>query len=324
MVRKKIAVLLLMSLFILAQASFAEVVESTESEEAIPVNPKPGLLKSFNNFTKELSNRLNGKKSEKETAADEKVISKKIPVKKESDIKQNGKLEVKSESVVEPKEKLVKEEKIVTETSPIEDTSSEVKTVVRTRTNRELRAARSLSAGINWGLINMWIPNKLGGNLQYNYSETTTIALDYQSAGYKAAVFDFKFGEIKESKYGVQIKSFGSSNTFFLSYSLMRYQFKAELGTDLFGPMSLPFAPLFDIGSLGLQFGLGNQWNWDNGFTFAVEWFSVYYHAFAKTKNTEIFNYLNANDRDKANKVVDLIYNLPIIELLKIQLNYSF
>lgn len=197
------------------------------------------------------------------------------------------------------------------------------KDVVRTRNSREIRMDRLLSLGLNWNLIAMWLPNKIGGNIAYNYSESTTILAEYQSQGVKAEAFDFKFGEIKESKYGIMLKSFDSSNTFYLSYGLMKYQFKAGLSTDLFG-VSVPFAPLFDISSMGFQFGMGNQINWDNGLTLGIEWFSIYVHMFAKSRNTEIFNYLNQSDKDKADKISNIIYNLPIIEILKVQLNYSF
>ena len=99
---------------------------------------------------------------------------------------------------------------------------------------------------------------------------------------------------------------------------------KAELAIELFGSKSLPIAPLFDIGSTGFQFGIGNQFNWDNGFTLGIDWVSIYLPYFSKTKNTEIFSLLDQTARDDANKIVDLIYNLPIIELFKVQLNYSF
>lgn len=212
----------------------------------------------------------------------------------------------------------------IKETIEAPGSEASVQEVVRTRTSRELRLQKTLSIGINWNFIAMWVPNKIGANASYNFSERKTILIEYQSASVKVGAFDINLGGIKEAKYGAILKSFGESNTFHLSYGITKYQFKAELGSDLFGPVNLPFLPLFDINSVGVQFGMGNQFNWDNGLTLGIEWFSIYFHTFAKNKNLEVFNYLNASDRDKANKAVDLIYNLPIIELLKIQFNYSF
>lgn len=324
MVGKKIVYIWVLSLLIYLPNAFSEVVESTESESTPPPKSQGERLRDrFNSFTKDISDSINSRKSDD----DEKVIQKNGEKNKN---KPSEKLTDKTEAPPKAPQNEAPVEKAIEQTSNSNtksdesETPDEARTVVRTRTSRELRANDSVSVGFNWNLISMWIPNKMGANLQYNYSENKTIAMEYQSAGYKAAVFNFKFGEIKESKYGVLLKSFGSSNSFYLSYGLMKYQLKAELGSDLFGPAGLPFAPLFDVSSMGFQFGLGNQWNWDNGFTLGIEWFSIYYHAFAKSKNTEVFKYLNVSDRDQANKVVDLIYNLPIFELLKIQLNYSF
>lgn len=204
------------------------------------------------------------------------------------------------------------------------DVSDQETVEFKEKTSRDLRVDKPMSLGLNWNFMSMWLPNKLGANFNYTLSAKKSLVLEYQSVGSKIEIFGFKFGEIKESKYGVLIRSFGDSNTFYFSYGLMKYQFKAELGVDLFGPVTLPIAPLFDISSVGFQFGLGNQIGWSNGLTLGIDWFSIYFHTFSKSRNTDIFNYLNTQDRDDLNKAVDLIYNLPIIEILRLQLNYCF
>ncbi|OYZ23014.1 MAG: hypothetical protein B7Y39_06530 [Bdellovibrio sp. 28-41-41] len=197
-------------------------------------------------------------------------------------------------------------------------------TTIERRTNRQLRYDKSVNLGVSWGLMSMWLPSKLGANLSYNFSERKTITAEYQSQSIKFPVFSIDLGGIRESKYGVILKSFGDSQSFYLSYGLMKYDFRAALSLSMFPGASVPIAPLFDFGSFGFQFGLGNQFMWENGFSLGIDWFSIYFHSFGKTKNTEIFNYMNASDRDKANGTIDLIYNIPIIEILKIQLSYAF
>lgn len=196
-------------------------------------------------------------------------------------------------------------------------------TTVERRTSRQLRYDKSVNIGVSWDMISMWLPSKLGASLSYNFSERKTLTAEYQSQSIKFPAFSLDIGGIRESKYGVILKSFGDSQSFYLSYGLMKYEFRASLDLSLF-PTSVPIAPLFDFGSLGFQFGLGNQFTWENGLSLGIDWFSIYFHSFNKTKNTEIFGYMNASDRDKANKTIDLIYNIPIIEILKIQLSYGF
>ena len=197
-------------------------------------------------------------------------------------------------------------------------------TTIERRTNRQLRYDKSVNLGVSWGLMSMWLPSKLGVNLSYNFSERKTITAEYQSQSIKFPVFSIDLGGIRESKYGVILKSFGDSQSFYLSYGLMKYDFRASLSLSMFPGASVPIAPLFDFGSFGFQFGLGNQFTWENGLSLGIDWFSIYFHSFGKTKNTEIFNYMNASDRDKANTTIDLIYNIPIFEILKIQLSYAF
>jgi hypothetical protein len=196
-------------------------------------------------------------------------------------------------------------------------------TTIERRTSRQLRFDKSVTIGVSWDMISMWLPSKLGASLSYNFSERKTLTAEYQSQSIKFPAFSLDIGGIRESKYGVILKSFGDSQSFYMSYGLMKYDFRASLDLSLF-PASVPIAPLFDFGSLGFQFGLGNQFTWENGLSLGIDWFSIYFHSFNKTKNTEIFGYLNASDRDKADKTIDLIYNIPIIEILKIQLCYGF
>lgn len=202
--------------------------------------------------------------------------------------------------------------------------TNKIDTTVESRTNRQLRYIKPINVNASWDLISTWLPSKLGANISYSFSERKTITAEYQSQSIKFPVFSLDIGGIKESKYGVILKSFGDSQSFYMSYGIMKYDFKASLSLSLFPTQSIPIAPLFDFGSLGLQWGLGNQFTWENGLTLGVDWFSIYFHALSKTKNTEIFSYMNASDRDKADKTIDLIYNIPIIEILKIQLGYSF
>ncbi|MBL7556674.1 MAG: hypothetical protein JNM24_12710 [Bdellovibrionaceae bacterium] len=211
--------------------------------------------------------------------------------------------------------------------SAVEDrteVSNQTDTTVEKRTNRQLRYIKPINVGISWGLVSMWLPSKLGANLSYNISERKTIALEYQSQSIKFPAFSLDIGGIKESKYGVVLKSFGDSQSFYMSYGLMKYDFRASLELSIFPTQSIPIAPLFDFRSMGFQFGLGNLFTWENGLSLGIDWFSIYFHSFNKTKNTDIFNYMDASDRDKADKTIDLIYNIPIIEILKIQLTYGF
>ncbi len=202
--------------------------------------------------------------------------------------------------------------------------SNQTDTTVEKRTSRQLRYLKPINVGVSWGLVSMWLPSKLGANLSYNISERKTIALEYQSQSIKFPAFSLDIGGIKESKYGVVLKSFGDSQSFYMSYGLMKYDFRASLELSIFPTQTIPIAPLFDFRSMGFQFGLGNQFSWENGLSLGIDWFSIYFHSFNKTKNIDIFGYLDASDRDKADKTIDLIYNIPIIEILKIQLSYGF
>lgn len=204
------------------------------------------------------------------------------------------------------------------------DVSNHTDTTVEKRTNRQLRYLKPINVGLTWGLISMWLPSKLGANLSYNISERKTIALEYQSQNIKFPAFSLDIGGIKEAKYGAVLKSFGNSESFYMSYGLMKYDFRASLDLSLFPTQSTPIAPLFDFGSMGFQLGLGNLFTWENGVSLGIDWLSVYFHAFNKTKNTDIFGYMNASNRAKADKVIDLIYSTPLIEILKVQLSYGF
>jgi hypothetical protein len=199
----------------------------------------------------------------------------------------------------------------------------ETETTVQVRSSKQLRYTKPVGAGISWAPVSMWMPSKIGGSVSYNFSDKRTIVGQFESASIKVPTFKIDLGGIRESKYGVVLKSFGDSNSFYLSYGLLRYSFNASLNLSLF-PVSVPIAPVFDINSFGFQFGMGNQWSWENGLSLGIDWFSIYFHSFGKSKNTEIFGYMNQNDRDNANALVDAIYNIPLIEVLKIQLMYGF
>lgn len=192
------------------------------------------------------------------------------------------------------------------------------------KTSSQIRFIRPMGAGLSWALPSLWMPSKLGVSASYAISERQTISADYQYQTMKFPVFALDIGHIREQRYGVTLKNFGDSEHFYVSYGLIKYIFRAQVNEDLFRGTSVPVERLFDVSSIGFQWGLGHQWSWGNGVSLGVDWFSVYFHLVEKNKNTEIFDYLGPSHRDKANKMVDLIYKVPVFEALKIQLSYSF
>ncbi len=191
-------------------------------------------------------------------------------------------------------------------------------------TPKQLRILKPVNMGVSWAPLSLWMPSKFGAAVSYNLSERKTLSAEYQYQTMKFPVFSIDIGQIREQKYGVTLKSFGDSERFYVSYSLLRYSFRAGLNEKLFPGGNAPLGTLFDISSVGFQWSIGNQWSWDNGVNLGIDWFSIYFHAFEKNKNVEVFKSLSESNRDKANKVVSTIYNIPIFEILKIQFTYGF
>ncbi|MCJ8276443.1 MAG: hypothetical protein HRT44_10505 [Bdellovibrionales bacterium] len=175
--------------------------------------------------------------------------------------------------------------------------------------------------------LDTWIPSKFG--LQYTYiqnpSTSWEVSWDRGSIGYGFLFVDI--ASIKDQRIQVTRTSYSKRNSFYLTYGLNYYQFKATLGSALLSTVTgstVPNIDVLEISSLGGTFGIGNRWQFKN-WVLGVNWVSIHVPlVILNSENAYTSNTTNQSDGQTVQDVMDVVERIPTFTAVRVQLGYSF
>lgn len=165
-----------------------------------------------------------------------------------------------------------------------------------------------------------WIPGKWAASYTHIFDRNWSLEGEYSRGTLSVPVFSVDIGEIKEERATLQARYY-PGNSYNWSVGLMYQRGEAELGADIPATSSLD---VFEMESFGATLGFGNRWQWDNGITFAVDWFRVNQPLFGRWENESVLKTVSDNDRDDLKKIMRAFNTLPTFIFLGIHLGYTF
>lgn len=232
--------------------------------------------------------------------------------------------ETKPETKTEEKSEVKPEEK--TETPPvikkIEKAAEEIKHQVRNTDFHREHSRHTFMAGYEF--ISSWLPFKLTGSYTRILNKQWSIEAEAGRGYFGTGVVAIDLASVTEYRYSLLGRRY-NGNSFNTIIGIYKDDFRAKLGSDMLDDMSDTSIDDFRIEVIGLALGIGNRWQWGNGFTLGVDWIRMNAPIFDRKTDDEIVNNIeNESDRDAIKSGVDKVSKVPTFVLLGLYLGYTF
>ncbi len=220
--------------------------------------------------------------------------------------------------LVKPEESVVEE--VVKEAEQI---SSPEVAPSKKLTTQDLRGDSLGTVLIGYQFLTTWIPSKLTFSYTHIFNERWSLEGEYSGGSISFPVVGIDLGKITEKRYSLHFRRY-SGNSFHTSFGLSYSEFQARLGSDFLDDMGNEIRSSFEVENLGVTAGLGNRWQWENGFTFGIDWARINIPIFETAVSDKVLKQIDKGDSGDVKKVIRTFNRIPTFVLLGVNLGFTF
>jgi hypothetical protein len=168
-----------------------------------------------------------------------------------------------------------------------------------------------------------WLPGKIGISGSYG-DQSRVYELAIQQASYSFDVLIDDLGNITDRRIHLTTRSFTWDGSFNFQYGAYYNSLEVNLGNSYTGLVGDKFDVL-KFETLGIMWGVGNRWGWDNGLSLGFDWFKIFWPLVTLSENTDFVDEVPAgSEKDDAEKLADAIAKLPTFTLAHFEIGYRF
>lgn len=172
-----------------------------------------------------------------------------------------------------------------------------------------------------------WISPKIGLDLGIHMNPNWTLEAEFTRGSLSGKVFHVEFGQIVDQRYGLKTRWYlARSNSFHLLMGVFKSQLKMEIGPSII--TNIPGGPntsVLNAEAYGPLFGFGNRWQWAQGYTLGIDWFTVYIPTTNKRSDLGIAESITPEtDKNNIKDILNFFLAIPEFDVLKINFGYSF
>lgn len=180
------------------------------------------------------------------------------------------------------------------------------------------------SVMVGYQLITSWIPSKKTLSYTHIFNRKWSLEGEYSVSSIEAPIYGVDLGEIKERRYSLQMRRYWG-NSFNFTFGPVYNDVKARLGSDILDSLGTEIKSSFRVQNLGLTVGMGNRWQWGNGFTLGLDWIRLNVPVLeTAVKDNVLDDISKSSDRTDVKEVIRTLNRVPTFVLLGINLGYTF
>jgi ATP-dependent RNA helicase RhlE len=190
------------------------------------------------------------------------------------------------------------------------------------------KASEEIAKFKEWGVygsfayLDTWLPGKLGISGSYN-TDKRDYELAFQTASYSLDVVVADLGSITDQRLHLTTRSY-KGDTFNIQYGLYMNTFEAKLGDDFWGGANST-VDVLKIQTIGIVWGFGNRWRFDNGLTIGADWLRIFYPLTVLDQSDSFLkNRPDSSEKDDVEDLVEAISNIPTFTIAHFEIGYRF
>lgn len=194
----------------------------------------------------------------------------------------------------------------------------------KSKFTREHRSETQHTLLLGHQLVSSWIPFKWAGSYTFNFNSSWSLEGEFSRGYWGYGVIGLDLASVSEKRFSIMLRRYWG-NSLHGVLGIFRNEFEAKLGDDYVEDLSNKSIDEFEIYGNGLVLGLGNRWQWGNGFTLALDWVRMNIPLIENRVESDVINNLSDNQKTKVIKnLINKVSDVPTFVLFGISLGYSF
>ncbi len=221
-----------------------------------------------------------------------------------------------------PVEEVVEGAQVQKISTPILDKAQRIETEISK--TKYLRDDSTGSIMVGYQFLTSWLPSKKTISYTHIFNQKWSLEGEYSWASINFPIVGVDLGEIKEKRYTLEARRY-VGNSFHFTFGAVLNEFKARLGSDFLDNLGNEIHSDFEVHNIGVTGGIGNRWQWQNGFTLGLDWFRINIPvAETKLEDNVLDDIPGGSDRKEVKKVIRALNRIPTFVLFGVNLGYTF
>ena len=175
-----------------------------------------------------------------------------------------------------------------------------------------------------YAMYDTWLPFKLGLLVSYGEKKGRLYEFGYQKASYGFEIAGTDLGNISDTKIYLTTRSHTWNGSFNFQYGLYYNAFDMSLGKSYLDSVGGNY-DVIKIHTLGAMWSVGNRLDWDNGISFGIDWFRIFYPFKVLKSNSDYLDDTNnSEDKKDVEEIIDTISKFPTFTIFNFEIGYRF
>ncbi len=192
-------------------------------------------------------------------------------------------------------------------------------------TSAESRDASNVTLSYTIFSTGLILP-KRGPALSYISSRNWTFELEYLKGDVGLGYKGVNFASFEEELLLGQIRYYGG-NLFNVFFGFGERRYTLDIGSDRAETLApdAPNARLLEVRNQVIDFGIGNRWQWEKGFTFGIDWLALIIPVGKGSVDAPLTDYIEDDDyRENTRTVLRVLRYIPTVTAFKAHLGWTF
>lgn len=190
--------------------------------------------------------------------------------------------------------------------------------------SHEYRDETKHSVVFGYHLLSSWIPFKWSASYTHNFNSKWSLEAEFSRGHWGYGMIGLDLASVSENRYSLMARRYWG-NSFHGIAGIFRNEFVGKLGNDYVEYLSNKSIDDFSVYGNGVVLGLGNRWQWGNGFTLGIDWFRVNIPLIDNRVDNDVIDNLSDNQKMKViRNLIDKVSDIPTLGMFGINLGYSF
>lgn len=167
---------------------------------------------------------------------------------------------------------------------------------------------------------------KRGPALSYVSSKRWTFELAYLSGDVELGYHGLSVASFKEELYLAEARYY-PGNLINLFFGLGERRYSLDLGSDELSRIApdAPNSPVLEVRNQVAEFGFGNRWQWERGFTLGIDWLALLIPVGKGSVDAPFLDYIEDEDtRNDTKSVLKILRYIPTFTAFKLHLGWTF
>lgn len=175
----------------------------------------------------------------------------------------------------------------------------------------------------------LWTPMKYGASLGYLQDANKTYELDYLRGSLGLSFKGINLISFEETLVLARWRWYADMNSFNLSFAFGERRYTFDLGDDVFEDApGVPFNTAYKVAEIRnwvVTSGIGNRWQFDQGFTLGVDWFELIVPIGQGQTHSRLYDAMeDSGAKRNLKRVFSVLRYGPTFNAFKVQLGWAF